>query len=139
MHFDWEIFAGGTFEPTSLNAVEAGRTLMREFHNFPADVNAEGWPRLFKRLAAENRVHQLLFTQIRKPSIVISAEWCNVPMKKCHTSLLWRKYGYTGSACIPMALGDAIGLGKLKRGDLVAMIVSSFGYNHSVKAVRLTV
>jgi 3-oxoacyl-[acyl-carrier-protein] synthase-3 len=33
-----------------------------------------------------------------------------------------QKYGYTGSACIPMALDDAIELGKIKRGDLVVMI-----------------
>jgi hypothetical protein len=32
------------------------------------------------------------------------------------------KYGYTGSACIPMALDDAIERGKVKRGDLVVMI-----------------
>jgi 3-oxoacyl-[acyl-carrier-protein] synthase III len=29
------------------------------------------------------------------------------------------KYGYIGTACIPMALDDAIELGKIKRGDLV--------------------
>jgi 3-oxoacyl-[acyl-carrier-protein] synthase III len=137
----WGIFAGGTFEPASLAAVKAGHTQMREVHNFPGDVNAEGWPRLFKRLAVENgftsgEVDQLLFTQISKPSIVISAERCNVPMEKCHT--IMEKYGYTGSACIPMAMDDAIELGKLKRGDLVVMIASGFGYNHTAAAVRLT-
>jgi hypothetical protein len=31
------------------------------------------------------------------------------------------KYGYTGSACIPMALDGTIELGKIKRGDLVVI------------------
>jgi 3-oxoacyl-[acyl-carrier-protein] synthase III len=139
---DWGIFAGGTVEPASVEAVKAGRTRMREVHNFPADVNAEGWPRLFRRLAGENGftaddVDQLLFTQISKPSIVTAAERCNVPMEKCHT--IMDKYGYTGSACIPMALDDAIELGKVKRGDLVVMISSGFGYNHAAAAVRMSV
>jgi 3-oxoacyl-[acyl-carrier-protein] synthase III len=34
---------------------------------------------------------------------------------------------YTGSACIPMALDDAIELGKIKWGDLVVMISSGLG------------
>ena len=138
---DWGIFAGGTFEPASADAVKAGRTQMREVHKFPADVNAEGWPRLFKRLATENGftandVDQLLFTQISKSSIVIAAERCNVPMGKCHT--IMEKFGYTGSACIPMALDDAIELGKIKRGDLVVMIASGFGYSHAAVALRMT-
>ena len=139
---DWGIFAGGTFEPASVDAVKAGRTQMREVHKFPADVNAEGWPRLFKRLASENGftandVDQLLFTQISKPSIAIAAERCHVPMEKCHT--IMEKYGYTGSACIPMALDEAIELGKVKRGDLVVMIASGFGYNHAAAAVRMAI
>ena len=103
---------------------------MRRLRNYPADE--ELWARLFKRLANENdftadEVDQLLFTQINKPAIAIAAERCNVPMEKCHT--IMEKYGYTGAASIPMALDDAIGLGKIKRGDLVVMIASGVGYN----------
>ena len=103
----WGILAGGTFEAASIDAVKAGRTQMRrEKGNYPATVNEDGWPRLFKRLAAENGftaddVDQLLFTQVSKPSIVIAAERCGVPMEKCHT--IMEKYGYTGSSCIPVA------------------------------------
>ena len=57
-------------------------------------------------------------------------------MEKCHT--IMEKYGYTGSACIPMALDDAIELGKIKRGDLLVMISSVLGYNQAAAAVRMT-
>jgi 3-oxoacyl-[acyl-carrier-protein] synthase-3 len=57
-------------------------------------------------------------------------------MEKCHT--IMEKYGYTGSACIPMALDDAIEHGKIKRGDLVVMISSGLGYNQAAAAVRMT-
>jgi 3-Oxoacyl-[acyl-carrier-protein (ACP)] synthase III C terminal len=50
-----------------------------------------------------------------------------------------QKWGYTGSACIPMALDDAIELGKIKRGDLVVMISSGLGWNQAAAAVRWTI
>jgi 3-oxoacyl-[acyl-carrier-protein] synthase III len=139
----WGILAGGTFEPASIEAVKAGRTQMRRAAgNYPASVNEENWPRLFERLCAENDfkpgdVDQLLFTQISKPSIAIAAKRCNVPLEKCHT--IMEKYGYTGSACIPMALDDAIELGKIKRGDLVVMLASGLGWNQTAAAVRMTI
>jgi 3-oxoacyl-[acyl-carrier-protein] synthase-3 len=77
-------------------------------------------------------VDQLIFTQI----IAIAAERCNVPLEKCPT--IMQKRGYTGSACIPMALDDAIELGKIKRGDLVVMISSGLGWNQAAAAIRWT-
>lgn len=137
----WGIFAGGTAEPATVEALEAGRTKVRRLVNYPANLNEEGWPALFKRLAgqcsfAAEEVDQLLFTQINKHSIAIAAERCGVPLEKCHT--IMEKYGYTGSACIPMALDDAIELGKIKRGHLVVMIGSGVGYNMAAAAVRMT-
>ena len=41
---------GGTFEPASIDAVKGGRTQMRrELRNYPASVNEDNWPRLFKQ------------------------------------------------------------------------------------------
>ena len=137
----WGIFAGGTAEPASVEAVKAGRTQVRRRINYPADLNETGWPLLFKHLVAQSGfapddVNQLIFTQINKHSIAIAAERCGVPLAKCHT--IMEKYGYTGSACIPIALDDAIELGKIKRGDLVVMIGSGVGYNMAAAAVRMT-
>jgi 3-oxoacyl-[acyl-carrier-protein] synthase III len=138
----WGILAGGTFEPANADAVKDHRTMMRrEAGNYPAAVNEDNWPRLFRRLSGEcgftaDQVDQLIFTQISKPSIAIAAQRCNVPIEKCHT--IMEKYGYTGTACIPMALDDAIELGKIKRGDLVVMISSGLGWNQVAAAVRMT-
>ncbi len=76
----------------------------------------------------------MLFTRISKRAIAIVAERCDVPLEKCHT--IMEKCGYTGSACIPMALDDAIELGKIKRGNLVVMIGSGLG-NQAAAAVRM--
>ena len=79
---------------------------------------------------------QLIFTQISKPSIAIAAQRCDVPSEKCQT--IMEKWGYTGTACIPMTLDDAIELGKVKRGDLVVTISSGLGWNQVAGAIRMT-
>jgi len=139
-HADWGIYSGGTFEPSSEASVKAGRTQVRLVKPYPLEINEDGWPRLFKRLAAENNfsaddVDQVIFTQVRKATIEVAAQRCGVPMEKCHT--IMEKYGYTGSACIAMALDDAIELGKIKSGDLVVMIGSGVGYNQAAVAIRM--
>ncbi len=138
----WGIFAGGTVEPASVEAVKAGRTQVRMVKRYPSEVNDDGWPILFNRLAAENGfgpgdVGQLLLTQVRKQTIVLTAERIGVPVEKCH--MIMDKWGYTGSACIAMAFDDAIEQGKIKRGDLVVMIGSGVGYNQAAVAFRMTV
>jgi 3-oxoacyl-[acyl-carrier-protein] synthase-3 len=45
------------------------------------------------------------------------------------------KWGYMGSACIPVALDDAIQLGKVKSGDLVMLVGSGVGYNQAGTAL----
>jgi len=37
-------------------------------------------------------------------------------------------YGYTGSACIPMALDEAVNANRIKRDDLVFLVGSGGGY-----------
>lgn len=136
----WGIYAGGTFEPANEEAIKAGRTQVKLVKRYPPEINDVGWPKLFHRLAKENNftadeVDQVLFTQVRKPTIELAAQNCGVPINKCH--MIMDKWGYTGSACIPMALDDAISLGKIKSGNLVVLIGSGVGYNQAAVAIRM--
>ena len=56
------------------------------------------------------------------------------PLEKTHT--IMEKWGYTGSACIPMVLHDAIEHGKLKRGDTVVFCASGGGINMAAMVFR---
>jgi 3-oxoacyl-[acyl-carrier-protein] synthase-3 len=47
------------------------------------------------------------------------------------------EYGYTGSACVAMALHDALEKKKIRPGDLVVMIGSGVGYNQAGVAFRM--
>jgi 3-oxoacyl-[acyl-carrier-protein] synthase-3 len=58
-----------------------------------------------------------------------------LPMERTHTVM--EKWGYTGSACVPIALDDAIGQGRITAGDLVVMVGSGVGYNQAGAAFRM--
>jgi 3-oxoacyl-[acyl-carrier-protein] synthase-3 len=135
----WGIYSGGTAEPASEESVRSGRTLVKLVERYPPEINHEGWPRLVRRLAREGGfelgdIDFLIFTQVRKPSIELVMADLGIPMEKTHTVM--EDWGYTGSACVPMALHDAREKGRVKPGDLVVLVGSGVGYNQAAVAFR---
>jgi 3-oxoacyl-[acyl-carrier-protein] synthase-3 len=135
----WGIYAGGTAEPATEEAVRAGRTTVKMLERYPPEVNHEGWPRLVRRLAGDQGftvadIDFIIFTQVRKPSIELVMADLGIPMDK--TITIMEEWGYTGSACIPMALDRAMELNKIKPGDLVVLVGSGVGYNQAAVAYR---
>jgi 3-oxoacyl-[acyl-carrier-protein] synthase-3 len=135
----WGIYSGGTAEPASEESVRAGRTQVKIIERYPPEINHEGWPRLVRRLAKEGDfevgdIDLLIFTQVRKPSIELVMGDLGLPMERTHTVM--EDWGYTGSACVPMALHDAREKGKVKPGNLVVLIGSGVGYNQAGVAFR---
>ncbi len=139
-HRNWGLYSGGTFEPATVAAVEAGRTQVRMLERYPPEVNHEGWPRLVRRLAKDNGfavsdIDFIVFTQVRKPSVELVMADLGLPMERTHT--IMEKWGYTGSACIPMALDDALEQRRIPAGSLVVMVGSGVGYNQAAAAFRM--
>jgi 3-oxoacyl-[acyl-carrier-protein] synthase III len=135
----WGIYSGGTAEPASEESLRAGRTTVKLVQRYPPEINHEGWPRLVRRLATETGfevadVDFLIFTQVRKPSIELVMNDLGLPLERTHTVM--EDWGYTGSACVPMALHDAREKGKIKPGDLVVLVGSGVGYNQAAVAFR---
>jgi 3-oxoacyl-[acyl-carrier-protein] synthase-3 len=136
----WLIPAGGTVEPGTEIAAREGRTLVKMIERYPAEINNEGWPRLVRKVAenggfAVDDIDFVIFTQVRKPTIELVMADLGLPMSKTH--MVMERWGYTGSACIPMALHDALRQRKIKPGDLVVMIGSGVGYNQAGVAFRM--
>jgi 3-oxoacyl-[acyl-carrier-protein] synthase-3 len=139
-HHFWGIYSGGTYEPATEESVRAGRARVKLIERYPPEINHDGWPRLVRRLAADGGfalrdIDFIIFTQVRKPSIELVMATLGLPMEKTH--MVMEEWGYTGSACIPMALDDAIQKGKLKSRDLVVMVGSGVGYNQAAVAIRM--
>lgn len=136
-HKHWGIYSGGTYEPATPESVQAGRTQVRFVTPFPATVNNEGWPARMRELAKNgsfdlNDIDLAIFTQVRLNSIQLVMENLGLPIEKAHW--IMDKWGYTGSACLPMCFDDAWEQGKVKSGDLVTFVGSGVGYNQAGSA-----
>jgi 3-oxoacyl-[acyl-carrier-protein] synthase-3 len=136
----WLIQAGGTVEPATELAAREGRTLVKMLERYPPEINNDGWPRIVRKVAenggfAVQDIDFVIFTQVRKPTIELVMQNLELPMSKTHTVM--ERWGYTGSACIPMAFHDALAQKKIKPGDLVVLVGSGVGYNQAAAAFRM--
>jgi 3-oxoacyl-[acyl-carrier-protein] synthase-3 len=132
-HDHMGIYAGGTHLPVTQEVLDEGMwTKVRFAKKYPAEVNTEGWPAIVKQVLAKSKltladVKLFLFTQVNLSTIKEVMANLELTMERTHT--IMGKWGYTGSACIPMVLHDAVQAGKLNRGDNVIMCASGGGLN----------
>jgi len=66
-----------------------------------------------------------LWTQVNLSTIREVMAALDEPMEKAHTVM--GRWGYTGSACLPMALDDAVREGRVSPGELVVFTGSGAG------------
>jgi 3-oxoacyl-[acyl-carrier-protein] synthase-3 len=134
------IFAGGTKEPITESVLnENNFNRLRFAKKYPAEVNLNGWPKIVNDVLAKAGLEQadvdmFLWTQVNLSSIRQVMSDMGIPAEKTHTVM--GKWGYTGSACIPMVFHDAVREGKIKRGDTVVMCASGGGLNMACVAFR---
>jgi 3-oxoacyl-[acyl-carrier-protein] synthase-3 len=137
---DMGVFAGGSAEPITLDVLRDGtRNRLRFVRKYPREVNEDGWPRIVRSVLAQAGhtvpdVDLWLWTQVNRATIEAVMERIGEPMTKAHTVM--GKWGYTGSACLPMALDDAVRAGRLSPGDLVVMTGSGAGLSMACVALR---
>jgi len=134
------IYAGGTRMPITEDVLREGRwTKVRFAQKYPAAVNIEGWPRIIREVLAKTQlsleaIDLFLFTQVNLSTIKEVLKILDLPMERTHNVM--EKWGYTGSACIPMVLDDAVRAGRVRRGDNLIMCVSGGGLNMACAAFR---
>ncbi|MBD0370103.1 MAG: ketoacyl-ACP synthase III [Pyrinomonadaceae bacterium] len=132
-HDHMGIYAGGTYMPVTEEVLREGTWAKLRFaKKYPAEVNNEGWPAIVRDVLRKagltlDDIPLFLFTQVNLSTIKEVMSRLDLPMSRTHT--IMGKWGYTGSACIPMVLDDAIREGKLKRGDNFVMCASGGGLN----------
>lgn len=133
------IYAGGTACPISEKAIAERKHLLQFVKRIPPETNGIHWPRLthliLDRVGAKvDDVKHFFFTQININSIVETMDKLGAPQAKAHN--IMDRFGYTGSACIPMAIADAARAHKLKKGDLVMVLGSGGGMSMAAIAMR---
>jgi 3-oxoacyl-[acyl-carrier-protein] synthase-3 len=136
------IYGGGTLHPSTPEYVaEHGQPFVRFVRKFPATFNTERWPAAVRALLARagKRVEDVglfVFTQLNLRTIEATMAELGQPMARTHWTM--DRLGYTGSACIPMTLHDAVLAGKVKPGDLVVLCASGGGLAMAAALFRWT-
>lgn len=134
------IYAGGAHMPLTDQLIKEGIwNKVRFAKKYPAAVNDDGWPAIVRQVLAKSKlsvgdIKLFLFTQVNLSTIREVMSRLELPMDRTHT--IMEKWGYTGSACIPMVLNDAVKAGKLTAGDNVVMCASGGGLNMACVAFR---
>lgn len=134
------VYAGGSVRPVD----EAARA--ENAHNlvfakrFPSTVNPEFWSgmafELCRRLDIRpDEVDKYFITQININAINATLDLLGLPHDKAHNVMHY--YGYTGSACIPMAFNEAWEKELIKRGDQLFFLSSGGGLAFSSAAFIL--
>ena len=70
-------------------------------------------------------VDHILFTQINRSVITEVMGILGLPLER--TTCVMDRYGYTGSACIPMALHTGLREGRIRKGDTIVLVASGAG------------
>jgi len=137
-YHDWMgVYAGGTHFPINDEAIRTKNHLLQFTKKFPREVNPIQWTKMISELLQKlgktpQDIGKIFMTQININSIRETLDNLGLPMSKTHN--IMDRYGYTGSACIPMALGEAVELGKMKEGELVVFMGSGGGLMFAVCA-----
>ncbi len=133
------IYAGGTHQPVTDEVIAQKGHLLQFVKKFPKTLNPEMWSMMSRNLCERLKVtpddvdHYFL-TQININSIRQTSDMLGQPHDKAQTSMHY--YGYTGSACIPLAFQDRLDAGKIRRGDLMFFIGSGGGLAFASAAFR---
>jgi 3-oxoacyl-[acyl-carrier-protein] synthase-3 len=133
------IYGGGTNQPVTEELLAEKGQLLQFIKKFPKTLNPEMWSmmslNLCKRLnLSPDDVDHFFLTQININSIRQTMDILEQPHDKAQTSM--HNYGYTGSACIPLAFQDRLDAGKVRRGDLIFFIGSGGGLAFASAAFR---
>lgn len=128
---DWMgIYAGGTKQPVNADVVSRKDHLLKFVKKFPKEINPTKWTEMIinsckKVNITPQQIDHFFFTQININSIRETLDNLNVSRDKAYA--IMDRYGYTGSACIPMAFAIANEEGKIKPGDILCFMGSGGG------------
>jgi 3-oxoacyl-[acyl-carrier-protein] synthase-3 len=128
---DWMgIYAGGTHMPVTSDVINNKDHLLKFVKKFPKELNPLTWTKMIRQACNKINIQPVdinhyFITQININSIWETMDNLGLDRSRAHT--IMDRFGYTGSACIPMAFDDAVKKDKIKKGDYVCFIGSGGG------------
>lgn len=128
---DWMgIYAGGTHMPVTQEVINRKDHLLKFVKKFPKETNPTTWTKMIKEACEElnlnpSDINHYFFTQININSIWETLDNLGVDRKKGYA--IMDRFGYTGSACIPMTFDETRRKELIKENDLCLFIGSGGG------------
>ena len=125
------IYTGGTARPaTSDTVADCGPPHVQFVKKFPATFNADRWPPLIEQTLAKaglsrDDVSLYVFTQLNARTIEAVMDRLGQPMSRTH--MVMDRWGYLGSACIPVAFDDALLQRGMSDGDVIVFCATGGG------------
>lgn len=134
------VYSGGAKRPVTRELLERDEYGLELLQRLPGDRNVKLWPPLVRRLLEkagfpQDRVAHYFFTQINRSVIEEVMGILGEPMAK--TTTIMDRCGYTGSACVPMALDEARKAGRVGKGDAVVLVASGAGFAVGANLITL--
>ena len=125
------VYRGGTKNPAKNCALENDKWGLELLKRLPPDRNIRLWPVVANKLCEKAGIEiadidHMIFTQINRSVIEEVVKILGRNMED--TTCVMDRYGYTGSACIPMAFHHAVLDKKIKRGNKIMLIASGSGF-----------
>jgi 3-oxoacyl-[acyl-carrier-protein] synthase-3 len=132
------IYSGGTAMPTTHEVIDRKDHLLKFPKRIPPETNGIHWPKLAQTVldrigCSPANVDHYILTQFNIASIHETLDALKVDRSRGH--VIMDRFGYTGSASIPMAIADAARAHKLKKGDLILLIGSGGGMSMAALAM----
>lgn len=125
------IYAGGSKTPLSQEVLDNKQEKLQFVKKIPTEINPIVWTEMITELCEKegievSDVNHFFFTQININTIFETLDNLGLEREKAIT--IMHEYGYTGSACIPMAYAVADNEEKrIKDGDLIIFMGSGGG------------
>lgn len=128
------IYVGGTRFPATIKRIKGEGEVNPDLTFWQGELmnrNPELWPVIIEKMLTKSNfqldeVDKFIFTQINKSAIQLTCKNLGIDFDKTHN--IMDRYGYTGNACVIMALDDALEKEEVKKGDLVCLTASGVGY-----------
>ncbi|MGM0547226.1 MAG: 3-oxoacyl-ACP synthase III family protein [Bacteroidota bacterium] len=133
------IYGGGAADPAARSEQIGGMQCLRFVEKFPKEINPEVWTDMIRTVAEKgdfqtNNIDGAYMTQININQIWETMD--NLSLVRETAPTIMDKFGYTGSAAIPMVFDKALREGSVSEGDILVFVGSGGGLHFGACAYR---
>ncbi len=124
------IYGGGSKFPVTAESISRHEHQLSFVRKFPKELNAEVWTSMIMEMCQKanispDDIRHYILTQINVHTIRETMDRLHQPHEKAIA--IMHQFGYTGSACIPMAFHQLMESSKINKGDIICFLGSGGG------------